>query len=46
MSIGMVCLLIYSMLSFLITALFFSLLPFGDLKRKDFILYKFGTIKN
>ena len=40
MSIGIVCLLIYSMLSFLITALFFSFLPFGDLNRKDFILYK------
>ena len=40
MSIGMVCLLIYTIVSLFVTFFFFTNLPFGDLKRKDFILYQ------
>lgn len=40
MSIGMACLLIYTALSLIATVFFFINLPFGDLKRKDFILYQ------
>lgn len=40
MSIGMACLLIYTALSLITTVFFFINLPFGDLKRKDFILYQ------
>ena len=40
MSIGMVCLLIYTILSGITTIFFFINLPFGDLKKKDFVLYQ------
>lgn len=40
MSIGMVCLLIYTILSGIATVFFFINLPFGDLKKTDFILYQ------
>ena len=41
MSIGMVCLLMYTIISLIITFCFFiDLLPFEDLKKTDFVLYK------
>lgn len=40
MSIGMVCLLIYIIFSGIATLFFFINLPFGDLKKKDFVLYQ------
>lgn len=40
MSIGMVCLLIYTIISGITTLFFFINLPFGDLKKKDFVLYQ------
>ena len=40
MPIGMVCLLIYIILSGIATLFFFINLPFGDLKKKDFVLYQ------
>lgn len=40
MSIGIPCLLIYTVVSLFTTVFFFINLPFGDLKRKDFILYQ------
>lgn len=40
MSIGMVCFLIYTIISGITTLFFFINLPFGDLKKKDFVLYQ------
>lgn len=41
MSIGMVCLLMYTIVSLIITFSFFiDLLPFEDLKKTDLVLYK------
>lgn len=40
MSIGMVCLLIYTIISGITTLFFFINLPFGNLKKTDFVLYQ------
>ena len=44
--IGFFCLLIYITLSLLISLLFFMNLPFGDLSKTDFILYKIWHCKS